>query len=137
MLLNEISSLWQESVADPDFRFELKAQKISVDLSSAVAKSGMSQKELADKLGWKTSRVSKVLHGGGNLTLRTLFEISEALKTDFDIQFGGNSQLKQQMEVVKVKTEQLDKMLAIKWRNPGRATKDEQSGLVSVLKFVS
>lgn len=137
MLLNEISNLWQESVVDPDFRFELKAQKVSVDLSSAFAKSGMSQKALADKLGWKTSRVSKVLHGGGNLTLRTLFEISEALKTDFDIQFGGHSQLKRQMEVVKIKNEQLDKMMNALRRSSKPVLKQNTYAVKPVYEFAS
>ena len=70
---------------DQDFRFELKAQEVAVSLASAVVDSGITQKALADKLGWKTSRVSKVLHGGSNLTLKTLFDVCEALNIEFDI----------------------------------------------------
>ena len=57
MLNKELADLWEESLQDEDFRFELKAQDIAVKLASAVAQSGMTQKELADKLGWKTSRM--------------------------------------------------------------------------------
>lgn len=137
MLLNEISSLWRESISDPEFRFELKAQKVSVDLSSAFAKSGLSQKELADKLGWKASRVSKVLHGGSNLTLKTLFEICEALETDFDIQFGGYSELKQQMRIIKIKNEQLDKMMKVLWRAPKPALEHKEYIFKPVYEFAS
>ena len=63
LLNKELASLWEESLKDEDFRFELKAQDVAVKLANAVALSGMTQKELADKLGWKTSRMSKVLHG--------------------------------------------------------------------------
>jgi len=75
MLKNELAGLWAEALEDKDFRFELKAQDVAVQLASAVARSGMTQKELAEKLGWKTSRVSKVLHGASNLTLKTMFQI--------------------------------------------------------------
>ena len=85
MLNNQLADLWQESMQDEDFRFELKAQEIAVGLASAVAASGMTQKALADQLGWRTSRVSKVLHGASNLTLKTLFDVCEALNIEFDI----------------------------------------------------
>lgn len=106
MLLNEISNLWQESTQDPDFRFELKTQQLSIELASALAKTGMTQKQLAEKLDWKTSRVSKVLHNGTNITLRTLFDICEAMNIDFEVELDGRSQLKQEMEVVKMKNAQ-------------------------------
>lgn len=89
MLNKELAGLWEESLKDEDFRFELKAQDIAVNLANAVAQSGMTQKELADKLGWKTSRMSKVLHGASNLTLKTMFQVCEALDIDFDVHFGG------------------------------------------------
>ncbi|GLR64390.1 helix-turn-helix domain-containing protein [Marinospirillum insulare] len=126
MLLNQLSGLWQESIQDPEFRFELKAQKVSVDLASAFTNTGMSQKELAEKLGWRTSRVSKVLHGGSNLTLRTLFDICEAMQTDFDIEIDGQSQLKQEIEIVKMKSEQLSELIGAVWRKKELASTQQQ-----------
>lgn len=85
MSIKELAGLWQASLEDKDFRFELKAQAVAVELAAAVADAGLSQKELAERLGWKPSRVSKVLHGATNVTLRTLFDLYDALGLDFSI----------------------------------------------------
>lgn len=111
MLKNELASLWEESLQDREFRFELKAQEVAVHLASVVARSGITQKELAEKLGWKPSRVSKVLHGASNLTLKTLFQVCEALGIDFDIHFGGRHYLNEQVEVITRKQQEIEAML--------------------------
>lgn len=85
MLIKELAGLWQESLDDKDFRFELKAQEVAVELAAAVADAGLTQKELAKRLGWKPSRVSKVLHGATNVTLRTLFDLYDTLGMDLSI----------------------------------------------------
>jgi len=82
MAIKELAQLWQHSLEDKDFRFELKAQEIAVELAAAVADAGITQAELAQRLGWKPGRVNKVLCGATNLTLKTLFELSEALGSD-------------------------------------------------------
>lgn len=110
MLNKELASLWEEVSQDEDFRFELKAQEVAVNLATVVAQSGMTQKELANKLGWKTSRVSKVLHGASNLTLKTLFQVCEALDIDFDIHFGGKHYLNEQVEVINRKHHEVEAM---------------------------
>jgi len=111
MLNKELAELWEESLQDEDFRFELKAQDIAVNLANAVAQSGMTQKELADKLGWKTSRMSKVLHGASNLTLKTMFQVCEALGIDFDVHFGGKHHLNEEAEVINAKHHEVESML--------------------------
>lgn len=111
MLNKELVDLWDESLQDEDFRFELKAQDVAVNLANAVAQSGMTQKELADKLGWKTSRMSKVLHGASNLTLKTMFQVCEALGIDFDVHFGGKHHLNEQVEVINAKYHEVESML--------------------------
>lgn len=88
MLTDQLNELWSESLGDEDFRFELKAQQVAVDLAEVFARTNLTQQELADRLGWKKSRVSKVLHGATNLTLRTLFQMSEAMDSDFQVVFG-------------------------------------------------
>lgn len=111
MFRNELAQLWEESLQDQDFRFELKAQAVAVQLASTVAASGMTQKELADKLGWKASRVSKVLHGASNLTLKTMFQVCEALGIDFDVHFGGRHHLNREVEVIRKKHRETDVLL--------------------------
>ncbi|MCL5041547.1 MAG: helix-turn-helix domain-containing protein [Gammaproteobacteria bacterium] len=91
MLTDQLNELWSESLGDEDFRFELKAQQVAVDLAEVFARTNLTQQELADRLGWKKSRVSKVLHGATNLTLKTLFQMSEAMDSDFQVVFGDKS----------------------------------------------
>ncbi|BAK10837.1 hypothetical protein PAJ_0757 [Pantoea ananatis AJ13355] len=81
----DMASLWAEAMHSDDFRFEQKAQAVAIDLAKAVALKEISQAELACKLGWQASRVSKVLHGATNITLKTLFLITEALEMDFEV----------------------------------------------------
>ncbi len=111
MLNNQLADLWQESMQDEDFRFELKAQEIAVGLASAVAASGMTQKALADQLGWRTSRVSKVLHGASNLTLKTLFDVCEALNIELDISFDRVGTQQKEVAVTKLKHLEIEAML--------------------------
>ena len=111
MLSNQLAELWQESLQDDDFRFELKAQEVAVSLASAFAQSGMTQKALADQLGWKTSRVSKVLHGASNLTLKTLFEVCEALNIEFGIDFDSIGARQKEVAVTTLKHLEIDAIL--------------------------
>lgn len=81
----KLSAMWTELSQDPDFKAKLKAQDTAVTLARAVAESGLSQADLAKTLDWKPSRVSRVLHGDSNLTLRTILEIAQACDLDFDV----------------------------------------------------
>ncbi|GAB3445395.1 helix-turn-helix transcriptional regulator [Massilia solisilvae] len=81
----DMAALWADSMQDEDFQFDLKAQSVAIDLAQAAAEMGISQKELAERMKWSTARVSKVLHGSTNLTLRTLVQLAAALNLDFDI----------------------------------------------------
>src|SRR5690554_2497601 len=99
MLTDQLNELWSESLGDEDFRFELKAQQVAVDLAEVFARTNLTQQELADRLGWKKSRVSKVLHGATNLALKTLFQMSEAMDSDFQVVFGGKVPIKESLTV--------------------------------------
>lgn len=74
-------AIWE----DEEVMFEAKAQDIAINLASAVAHAGLSRAELAEKLGWKPSRVSKILTGSTNLTLKTIFQICKAIGLEFDV----------------------------------------------------
>lgn len=99
MAIKELAQLWQHSLEDKDFRFELKAQEVAVELAAAVAEAGITQAELAQRLGWKPARVSKVLHGATNLTLKTLFELSEALGLEFALTLTAKQQAEPVLDV--------------------------------------
>ena len=81
----KLSAMWAELSQDPEFKLKLKAQDTAVTLARAVAESGLSQADLAKALDWKPSRVSRVLHGDSNLTLRTIMEVAEACDLNFDV----------------------------------------------------
>lgn len=80
-----LADLWAEACGDKDFRFQIKAQDIAVNINRALAEAGISRAELARMLGWRPSRVTHVLSGTGNLTLRTIFDITSALGLEFDV----------------------------------------------------
>lgn len=88
----DFSAVWDSS--DVDFRFEIKAQELGIDLVNALIYSGKTQAELAEELNWKPSRVSKIFHGSTNLTIKTLFELLNALDLEFDVVFKHPNQAK-------------------------------------------
>lgn len=58
---------------------------VSVMLCSLLEKVGISRAQLAEKLGWKPSRVTRVLSGDENLTLKTIFEVCYAAGMTYDV----------------------------------------------------
>ncbi len=70
-------------------RIDLVAESLAVSVQLAVqnamVRGGVSQKDLADRLGVSTARVSQYLSAHGrNLTLKTLGRIAHALGEDFE-----------------------------------------------------
>ncbi|NNH20918.1 Predicted transcription regulator containing HTH domain [Bordetella trematum] len=82
-----VSALWAEATSDDDFVFDVRAERLCVDLIRALHHQDMTQSDLASILDWTKGRVSKVLHGHTNLTLRTLHTLVTAMNLDFDIVF--------------------------------------------------
>ena len=74
-------SIWE----DDELAFEAKAQDVAIALASAVEDAGLSRVQLAEILDWKPSRVTKVLTGSANLTLKTIFQVCSALGLEFDV----------------------------------------------------
>lgn len=65
----------------------LQTELIANNLIFLLRHSGVSRSELAKRLNWKKSRVSRVLSGDVNLTLKTISAISDELGYAFDIVF--------------------------------------------------
>lgn len=82
---NSFSEMAAELWADDEFAFQAKAQDIAIKLASAVSEAGLNQAQLAEKLEWKASRVSRVLTGSTNHTIKTMHQICQAVGRDFDI----------------------------------------------------
>ena len=56
---------------------ELQALRIGLKIRAAREKLRLTQEELAQRVGKKRSFISKVENDGGNITLKTLYEIVE------------------------------------------------------------
>lgn len=76
-------------LSDPEvrrvFEEELLFGEATDTLEGLVESIGVSRKELADRLGVSAGRVSQILNGGENLTLRSLAGIGWALGLRFDL----------------------------------------------------
>lgn len=65
----------------------MQMESIATDLVFLLKHSGLSRSELASKLGWSKSRITKVLSGDENLTVKTITSIAESLGYAFDVVF--------------------------------------------------
>ncbi len=65
--------------------------EMSEKIYSAMEKRGVSQAELARRLGKSRAYISKILQGNVNFTLETLSKISQALDYELNFTFAANS----------------------------------------------
>lgn len=88
-----------EDIGDFDFfdfsdvdPIDIKKGSVAANLSALMVYSNITQSQLAKKLKWKASRLSKVLSGQQNLTLKTIADITFALEYDFELCFHKPSE---------------------------------------------
>lgn len=67
--------------------FWIKKDEIAAQLLGLMAHEGKSRASLATELGWHKSRVTSVLSGKGNPTIKTIWEFCHKLNYDFDLVF--------------------------------------------------
>lgn len=72
--------------------FELKKNYLATQLAALMSYNGKTRSEMAAELGWQKSRVTKVLSGNDNLTIKSICEFSTHLGYDFDILFHFHEQ---------------------------------------------
>lgn len=71
---------------DLELRVERLVLSVQVALQKSMHESCVSQKELAERLGVSSARVSQILNGDqANLTLRTIGKIAHALDQGFEL----------------------------------------------------
>ncbi len=63
------------------------ARQATASLAGLLAERGMTRKDLADCLGVSPGRVSQILSGDENLTLRSLAAVAESLDARVEISF--------------------------------------------------
>ena len=90
MITSEQSSLLSELQQTPipaATLIELEARlqhRIHSMVLDAFNESGLSQRELADRLGWDEARVSRLLATSSNCTLKTISALLAAIGVDLD-----------------------------------------------------
>jgi transcriptional regulator with XRE-family HTH domain len=72
---------------EPLHPFDIKKDELAANLSALMSYTKKTRSELARELGWGKSRITKVLSGKNNLTLRTICEFTTCLGYDFDVVF--------------------------------------------------
>lgn len=78
--LDQIKDRYYGEVGTPErdqLERELGSLRIGVKIRAAREKRAMTQAELADRIEKKRSFISKVENDGGNITLKTLYDIVE------------------------------------------------------------
>lgn len=71
-----------ENIDPNNLQFVDKNLEITEEVYAIMKKKGISQKELAEKMGKKPSEISKYLSGMHNLTLRSITKMEVALGED-------------------------------------------------------
>jgi transcriptional regulator with XRE-family HTH domain len=81
--MNMLSEYQDFETSSPENRRLQRREKLLVEVTEAIAKvlneEGISQTELARRLGTTKGYVSQLLNGGRNLTLKTLADVADAL----------------------------------------------------------
>ena len=63
-------------------RFVRKQGDIAMQLGKLLEEKGWTQRRLAQETGKKESYISRVLSGGGNLTIKTIVQLEDALDAE-------------------------------------------------------
>lgn len=80
MTLDQIKTKYYGEVGTPErnrIENELEALRVGIQIREAREKKSMTQSQLAERIDKKRTFISKVENDGGNITLKTLFEIVE------------------------------------------------------------
>ena len=89
--MTNFKDLLEEQLKDPEFRAEWDALQPERALVQAMIdarkRTGLTQKQLADKTGIAQSEISKFETGGGNPSLRTLQRLAVGMGTVLHIEF--------------------------------------------------
>ena len=80
-----IDSWIQQYEGDPDFEFDLLAIDIGERLVERMEKLSMNRTELAAKIGVSKARISQILGGHDNLTLKSLVAVAIGLESRIDL----------------------------------------------------
>jgi transcriptional regulator with XRE-family HTH domain len=80
------SAAQKDIEAQVDEELSRLVTEITNEITVYLRERGLTRAELASRMGVSPGRISQVLSGGENLTLRTLAALSTALDAEFDVQ---------------------------------------------------
>lgn len=90
-MMTDFNDFLEEQLKDPEFRAEYEALEPEFAIVQAMIdarrRTGMTQKQLADKTGIAQSDISKFETGGGNPSLRTLQRLAAGMGMVLHIEF--------------------------------------------------
>lgn len=72
---------------DPEFQFDLVTIEVGELIVDRLEALDLSQKQLAERLGVSAARVSQILKGNDNLTLKSLVAVAVALGVRLSVGF--------------------------------------------------
>lgn len=84
------SSAQQDIEAQVDEELSRLVTQLTNEITVHLRELGLTRAELASRMGVSPGRISQVLSGGENLTLRTLAALSTALDAQFDVQLTSH-----------------------------------------------
>ena len=89
--MTDFDSFLEEQLKDPEFRAEYEALEPEFAIVQAMIdarrKTGLTQKQLAERTGIAQSDISKFETGGGNPSLRTLQRLAAGMGMVLHIEF--------------------------------------------------
>lgn len=74
--------------------FDEQKESVAVDLAALISYYGFTRSKFIEKSGWKQSRLSNVLSGRCNLTIKTISEVADVLGCKFDVIYRSKDQKK-------------------------------------------
>jgi antitoxin component HigA of HigAB toxin-antitoxin module len=83
------SSAKQDIEAQVEEELSRLVTQLTNEVTVHLREHGLTRAELASRMGVSPGRISQVLSGGENLTLRTLAALSTALDAQFDVQLNS------------------------------------------------
>jgi transcriptional regulator with XRE-family HTH domain len=81
-----VPSAQKDIEAQVDEELARLVTQLTNEITVHLREHGLTRAELASRMGVSPGRISQVLSGGENLTLRTLAALSTALDAQFDVQ---------------------------------------------------
>lgn len=72
--------------------FDLKKEELAAQLSAMLSFSGLTRSEVADRLDCKKSRMTSILSGKNNPTMKTIWQVAQVAGFDFDVVFRPTGQ---------------------------------------------